>query len=217
MGRGQGKRKGYYFGRDWGRLSHMTKDAEIRVATWDDAPKIGALMGLAFAADPFVRWILPDPLNYVEHNVQHPGRTAAPAFDEGTAFILGDNLGAAVWLSPGAKLNRSVETGSAGEKSGFARPKEFPELIKQSGAYKPSTPHWYLAFIAVDPAHRGKGIGTRLMKHTLKTVDQDGLPTYLESTNQANLTLYERFGFELLAKVTVGQSPARFPMLRPAQ
>jgi ribosomal protein S18 acetylase RimI-like enzyme len=187
--------------------------SDILTATWADAPRVGALMALAFASDPFVRWILPDPLAYTENSIHHPGRTAAPAFDDGTAYIFGDNLGAAVWLSPAAKLDRGVETGS----TGFARPKGYSELIKRSEAYKPSKPHWYLAFIVVDPAHRGKGIGTMLMEHTLGIVDQDRLPAYLESTNEANLSLYERFGFEKLAKVTVDTSPARFPMIRKAR
>ena len=53
------------------------------------------------------------------------------------------------------------------------------------------------------------------MEHTLKKCDQDRLPAYLESTNAANLTLYERFGFRVLAEVSVGNSLARYPMLRP--
>jgi len=52
------------------------------------------------------------------------------------------------------------------------------------------------------------------MSHALKIIDRDKRPAYLESTNAANLSLYKRFGFELLAKVQIGQSQARYPMLR---
>jgi ribosomal protein S18 acetylase RimI-like enzyme len=83
--------------------------------------------------------------------------------------------------------------------------------------YRPSEPHWYLAYIAVDPAHRGKGLGTALMNHSLDIIDRQQLPAYLESTNTANLSIYKRHGFALLAEVQVGNSPMRYPVLRPAR
>ncbi len=52
------------------------------------------------------------------------------------------------------------------------------------------------------------------MSHALKIIDRDKRLAYLESTNAANLSLYKRFGFELLTEVKIGQSPGRFPMLR---
>ena len=55
------------------------------------------------------------------------------------------------------------------------------------------------------------------MSHALELCDRDKLPAYLESTNAANLSLYKRFGFKLLAEVQVGQSPKRYPMLRQPQ
>ncbi len=96
-------------------------------------------------------------------------------------------------------------------------PPEFAELMSQSAAYCTTEPHWYLGLIAVDPFHRWKNVGTKLLRHGLELCDRDGVPAYLESTNAANLALYQRAGFELLAKVQVGQSPVRYPMLRPAQ
>jgi hypothetical protein len=41
-------------------------------------------------------------------------------------------------------------------------------------------------------------------------------PAYLESTNPANLPLYQRHGFETLDIIQEGSSPPLFPMLRPA-
>jgi hypothetical protein len=36
----------------------------------------------------------------------------------------------------------------------------------------------------------------------------------LESTNEANLTLYQRHGFELVGNIQAGSSPSMFPMIR---
>lgn len=190
-------------------------DKNIRTATWDDEHTIGALMALAFANDPFVRWILPSPQDFIRNSTSHAVLSSGPAFDAGTAFIIGQSAGAVIWLPPGTKLNRDHETGTEEQKDTQSFPDEFAELIEKSAAYCPTEPHWYLSFIVVDPVYRGQGFGTALMEYSLEMCDRDGLPAYLESTNAANISLYKRFGFEVLAEVTVRDSPARYPMLRP--
>ncbi|MBL4874832.1 MAG: GNAT family N-acetyltransferase [Rhodobacteraceae bacterium] len=186
---------------------------QIRTGTWDDEPNVGALMALAFATDPFVRWILPNPHDFVTESLIHAGTTTAPAFDDGTVYMIGEAYGAAVWVGPNAKFKRKDDHANDGR----GMPDEFAELVRKSGVYRPAEPHWYLAYIAVDPAHRGKGLGTALMNHSLEICDRDHMPVYLESTNAANLSIYERHGFALLAEVQVGDSPKRYPMLRAAR
>ena len=190
----------------------------IRTGTWDDEEQLGALLAISFTDDPFVRWIMPNPLHLLNDSKIHPRRAYGAAFDAGSIFIIGDFAGAAVWLPPGAKSDRSDEIEHTGENvEGPAFPADFPELLAQSEKYCPTDPHWYLGLIAVDPAWRGKGIGSQLLKHCLEITDRDGVPTYLESTSPANVSLYKRFGFEELARVSVNGSPVRIPMLRPAQ
>ena len=192
----------------------------IRRGDWKDEACMGALLSVSFTDDPFVRWLLPKSLDFLRDSQQHPGRAYSAAFDAGTLFVSGDFAGAAVWVPPGPKTDRSEET-AQDEPSATADspvfPPEFPALVSQSAAYRPNDPHWYLGLIAVDPAYRGRGVGTQLLAYSLAIVDRDGLPAYLESTNAANLSLYRRFGFQQLAEVRVGSSPPRFPMLRPAR
>ncbi len=52
------------------------------------------------------------------------------------------------------------------------------------------------------------------MQHALIPCDRDHTLAYLESTNQKNIPLYERHGFELLGTIQVGRSAPLFPMLR---
>jgi hypothetical protein len=43
------------------------------------------------------------------------------------------------------------------------------------------------------------------------------VPAYLESSNPANVPLYERHGFRALGTIQAGSSPTIFPMLRAAR
>ena len=196
------------------------QDMPIRKGDWNDEESIGALLSVSFTDDPFVRWLLPNSLDFLRDSKKDPRRAYRAAFEAGTLFIIGDFAGAAVWLPPGAKSDRTEELGQSDPSPATgspAYPPEFPSLISQSAAYCPSDPHWYLGLFAVDPAYRGRGVGTMLLKYSLAVVDGDGLPAYLESTNAANLSLNRRFGFQELAEVRVGSSPPRFPMLRSAR
>jgi len=74
--------------------------------------------------------------------------------------------------------------------------------------------HWYLAFIGVDPARQGEGLGSLVLRKRLETCDAEGLHAYLESSNPANVPFYQRHGFEVTAEMQAGASPTVRAMLR---
>jgi ribosomal protein S18 acetylase RimI-like enzyme len=96
------------------------------------------------------------------------------------------------------------------------REPELAAVFEELARYHPSEPHWYLPLIGVDPSHQRKGNGAALLRETLRRCDRDHLPAYLESTNPANIRLYQAYGFEVLGTIRVGSSPPLFPMLRAA-
>ncbi|WP_340646214.1 GNAT family N-acetyltransferase [Phenylobacterium sp.] len=59
-------------------------------------------------------------------------------------------------------------------------------------------PHAYLWFLGVRPEAQGLGLGSRMLKAGLAKVDAASLPAYLESSNEANVPLYRRYGFEVM-------------------
>jgi ribosomal protein S18 acetylase RimI-like enzyme len=83
--------------------------------------------------------------------------------------------------------------------------------------YHPAEPHWYLPLIGVDPTHQNRGYGSALLRHALLQCDRDHVAAYLESSNPANIPLYERHGFTVLGTIQVGSSPPITPMLRAAR
>lgn len=79
-------------------------------------------------------------------------------------------------------------------------------------------PHWYIQVFAVHPARQGRGLGRALMDAGLALADRDGLPAYLETTNDVNLPLYRHFGFEVVQEIVLpGGFPPLWTMLRPAR
>jgi ribosomal protein S18 acetylase RimI-like enzyme len=48
--------------------------------------------------------------------------------------------------------------------------------------------HFYLSFVAVSPKYFGMGLGSRILRATLKQIDASGLGAYVESSNPKNAT-----------------------------
>jgi ribosomal protein S18 acetylase RimI-like enzyme len=63
--------------------------------------------------------------------------------------------------------------------------------------------HWYLAVLAVDPQHQGKGYGSRLLNEMLSNIDEEGLPCYVETEGEKNVSMYQHFGFKVVDEFTV--------------
>jgi GNAT superfamily N-acetyltransferase len=73
---------------------------------------------------------------------------------------------------------------------------EIVQLLERFDAAHPEgPPHYYLSLLGVHPEQRGKGIGMGLVAENLATMDAEGAPAYLESSNSANDRRYEHLGF----------------------
>jgi len=170
-------------------------------------------LALAFVRDPVTRWMYPEPGDYVSHFPGFARAFGGPAFGSGTAWLSDDGGGSALWLPSGVEPD-----GDAIERHLRATvdPGKHPEIegvLNEMGVHHPEEPHWYLAIIGVDAAHQGKGLGAQLLQAALARCDDEGLFAYLESSNPANISLYERHGFRVTAEIRVGDVPPLFPML----
>jgi ribosomal protein S18 acetylase RimI-like enzyme len=161
-----------------------------------------------------MRWFYPESRDYLDHHPKFVEAFGGAAIDHGTAYEGGDFGGVAMWLPVGAQVDPGPLQAHFEETLDASIRDETFSVLEQMGTYHIEEPHWYLAVIGVDPAQRGKGIGSALLSHSLAPCDEQGLLAYLESSNPANLSLYERHGFEVLGEIQVGSSPPVFPMLR---
>ena len=185
-------------------------------ATSDEEAVVGALV-LAFVSDPLVRWAFPDPHQYLSHFPRFVRAFGGKAFENQSAHLAEDYAGAALWLPPGVQPDETVLVPVV-ERAVKAEqlPRVFA-LLEEMGRFHPTERHWYLPLIGVDPAKHRNGYGSTLLRHALQRVDQDHLPAYLESSNPANISLYERHGFEVKGTIEVETAPPMFPMYREAR
>jgi ribosomal protein S18 acetylase RimI-like enzyme len=176
-----------------------------------------AVIVLAFSTDPAARWSYPDPHQYLTHFPAIVRAFGGKAFAHGTGHHVSGLAGAALWLPPGIRPDEEALAAVLRGSVVAERQAAVFAVFEQMGRYHPREPHWYLPLIGVDPVHQGKGYGSALLQHALRQCDRDHAPAYLESSNPANIPLYERHGFRVLATIQVGSSPPIFPMLRAAR
>lgn len=66
-------------------------------------------------------------------------------------------------------------------------------------AHRPAEPHVVLATLGTDPAHQGRGLAGTLLENQLSRLDDRGVMCALETSSEANVAFYQRFGFEVTA------------------
>ncbi|MBU0596347.1 GNAT family N-acetyltransferase, partial [Candidatus Bipolaricaulota bacterium] len=79
--------------------------------------------------------------------------------------------------------------------------------------------HWYLMALGVAPGRQGRGIGARLLSPILRRASDEGLPCYLETQTERNVTFYGKLGFEVLLeeREPVGGLPLWFMARQPVR
>ena len=191
--------------------------APVTVTEVSDAERAVSTIVLAFSADPAARWSYPDAHEYLTHFPSIVRAFGGKAFAHRTSYQVSEVAGVALWLGPGTSPDEEALEATLRASVAAERQAAVFGVFEDMARYHPREPHWYLPLIGVDPAHQRKGHGAALLQHALQQCDRDHVPAYLESTNPANISLYERHGFSVIATIQRGGSPPIFPMLRPAR
>jgi len=200
-------------------------DAAVRLLTRREIPAASRLLMRAFASDPFIGHLLAN---------ERRRRLAFPPFFRSVLYESvplrsvwaaereGALVGVAAWTPPAA--------GSAGLLAGVrARtnitlvrvlfPRRSGPLLagfESLAAHHPQQPHWYLAFVGIEPRLQGRGIGGALLAPLLERADADGDLCYLETPFAATHEFYRRLGFEIEREIRpVAGAPPVWTMARP--
>lgn len=82
--------------------------------------------------------------------------------------------------------------------------------------HDPDAAHWHLGPAAVERKCQGQGVGTVLLRAICDELDRRQAKGYLETDKEANVRLYRRGGFEVVAEQPVLGVPNWFMLRRPA-
>jgi ribosomal protein S18 acetylase RimI-like enzyme len=169
-----------------------------------DLEQASHLLTRAFREDPILTHYLSDPIRRA---------VALPAFFEAVLEELmpsaqvfaarsGSELtGVAAWLPPNPKTPDDAalqRARRAREIVQHAFPITSTDLYAGFAALEvlhPKDPHWYLAFIGVEPRVQGQGVGNDLLAPVLHIADETATVCYLETPFPRTHGFYERLGF----------------------
>lgn len=201
--------------------SHSGSQA-VRAAGRDEAARIGEVLADAFAEDPVFSWLIPPE----GHDRDRRMRTFFTSMSRSylrrgkPCYLAGDGSAAALWSAPGSWtlpvseiLREAVPSGTA-FRSRLLRALRTQLQVERLHAGQ-SRPHWYLGYLGTRHDRQGEGLGTRMLREVLDRADAEGVPAYLESSNERNLTLYERNGFRAVGELqALGHGPTIWRMWR---
>ncbi len=191
----------------------------VREARRDDIGQVARVLSRAFFDDPMFSWMFPDP----ERRLTQSARLFAielaydylPSGRVEVAEVNATIRGAATWQVPGHGGGLlSLLRGAPHMVGLFGR--RTPEIARGLSVVAKAAPKgaFHLHEIGTDPIFRGHGLGAALLRSGLGRADAEGAPAYLESSTEANIAVYERFGFAATGQISGRKMPVMYPMWR---
>jgi GNAT superfamily N-acetyltransferase len=195
----------------------------IRKGNLETSAAIAEALARAFYDDPVFSWVLRHDkrrMKILRRGFQLFLRRVWLEHEE--TWTTGGTAGAAVWEPPGMwKQGVAAQLRLLPAMLGvFGRhsPRVLSAIAKLEGGHPQEPghpPHYYLAFLGVDPVWQGRGLGAALLAPVLERSDAEGIPAFLEASTPRNRALYERHGFEAIEEFKLGRSaPAQWRMWR---
>ena len=185
------------------------------------------MLARAFYDDPLYAYLLPDESERKNRSYYLHQFCLRYGLFYGEVYTTSPNLeGVAVWLPPGkTRITRWGEIRSGGLSILFklgmkflSRQGSFIRCIAPMHQRHAPFPHWYLFHLGVAPIHQGKGYGGTLLTAMLARMDREHLPCYLETQQENNVAIYQRYGFRVVERADIpGAGFCDWAMLREAR
>jgi ribosomal protein S18 acetylase RimI-like enzyme len=203
-------------------VSQRDGSQAVRTARRDEAAVLGEVLADAFAEDPVFAWLIPPQVRGRDGRL----RTFFTSMSRGylrlgkPCYVTSDASAAALWAKPGAWSMPLSQILLEAAPSGLAFRRRLlhalgTQLQIERLHATHSQPHWYLAYLGARHDRQGQGLGSQLLREVLAPLDADGVPAYLESSNERNLPLYERNGFRVVGELqALGDGPTIWRMWR---
>ncbi|HYB97835.1 MAG TPA: GNAT family N-acetyltransferase [Candidatus Limnocylindrales bacterium] len=189
----------------------------MRAATGADLAGLTEVLARAFAGDPFHQWLFPDAATRPQRQRKLFDRVLSLYLRNGKVFTTVDGAGAALWDPPresGPSLGEMLEFAVRVLPVFGSRAGRIARGMKPMVGLHPTAPHWYLSILGTDPLRQRSGVGRTLLRPILERCDREGLLAYLEASRPENVPYYERFGFRVVAPLTMPDGPTIYRMER---
>jgi GNAT superfamily N-acetyltransferase len=163
-----------------------------------------ATLARAMLDEPLGRWLLPDPVEFLEVHERLFAQTMMRALEEGRVDACGDPfVGVAVWFErPAIDEDPQPPTSDMAPlvpEHAAARVDEVSRLLRLMRRQARPDHHVYLDGIGVLPGHRRRGYATGLLQAGFDWADALALPCSLETLDPDNVAFYRHHGFEVVA------------------
>lgn len=187
---------------------------EFRIATATDAPSAATTLSQAFENYPWTNWTVAadnraDRIRRIQELC-----LVHIAIPFGVVLVNGTHTAVLAATKPGASEKISHQVwGDIRAAMGNSPSQDFPLELPDPELED----SWSLATIGVSPEAQGQGLGTRIIKHFLQTLDdaaQSPVPIHLETSDPLNVKLYERLGFRVYATTASSNTPTVWSMQR---
>jgi GNAT superfamily N-acetyltransferase len=189
---------------------------EIFPASDADIGVLAQLIASAFFSLTVCRWLIPDVAarraafpGYFQLYVEH-------AIHDGLVETTPDRAAAALWIpgtGPGAP-----PASYTGRLAAITGPYlgNFLAFDEQLDSHHPvGTFHEHLAILAVRPDRQGQGIGTALLHARHAVLEEQGIPAYLEASDDRTRRLYLDHGYaDRDGPIELADSVRMYPMWR---
>lgn len=186
----------------------MTKgrNLEALAIRREHAPVLAEVLTRAFAEDPLCSYLFPEPERRAQQMRWIFEREVRAAAHRGEAYTTPDLAGSAHWRSP---EESTAHWFWAQARAGFWRipfrlsPVELArglKILTDVAAHMTRNirePHWVLDSLGIAPERQGQGITGILLRPVLRRADEAGIPCYVMTNKEKNITLYEHFGFRV--------------------
>jgi GNAT superfamily N-acetyltransferase len=194
----------------------------VDVLTWSDVPAAVGSLAAAFASYPLIQAIAPDPARRPRVCEAFCRMLVNYSIQLGAAFATADRTAVACWLPPGREWFSTLRLIRAGGLSvlwrlGWGNVRRFFRITDRIDAERlrlhPAL-HWYLNLLGVRPDAQGRGLSRVVLRPVLDLADRDRVPCYLETQDEANVTVYRRLGFELIGEAELAPGLGNWAMRR---
>jgi GNAT superfamily N-acetyltransferase len=193
--------------------------ASVGRASPDEVPALAGALARAFHDDPAFSWVLHDDPRRMK--ILEQGFEVFLSriwLEQEETYATAGTVAVAVWERPDewkVAVSRQLRMLPVMLKV-FGRhlPRVLRALTVLEGKH-PREPHYYLAFIGVDPEWQGRGLGGAVLAPILQRCDEERMPAFLEASTPRNRALYERHGFAVTEEFRLGGgAPPQWRMWR---